>query len=79
MSGNVVEWCWDGWSTNVTDGDGGKASVTNPLGAAPDSGRVIRGGGWSLSGYYCMVACRNPEDPKNSSNAIGFRVVRTAN
>lgn len=78
MSGNVWEWCWDWKNSSVTAGDGGSASVTNPLGASSGSGRVYRGGSWRSDASSCSVAIRNGSGPFDRGNNLGFRVVRTA-
>ena len=78
MSGNVWEWCWDKWYGKVTNGDGGKASVTNPLGYSELSYlRVGRGG--SAESYAEDVTCffRGSSDPSCGYNLTGFRVART--
>lgn len=59
MSGNVCEWCWD-----------------LPFsGAAPDYGRIIRGGSWYQSASYSTVYYRNNDFPHDRRDIIGFRVV----
>ncbi|MFH0909550.1 MAG: SUMF1/EgtB/PvdO family nonheme iron enzyme [bacterium] len=37
--------------------------------------RVLRGGSWNNDATNCRVANRNRNDPTNSNNNIGFRVV----
>jgi len=72
MSGNVWEWCGDwygGYSSSVQ---------TDPAGAISGSNRVIRGGGWGDFARFCRMANRSYDDPANSYNFIGFRVVRPA-
>jgi len=75
MSGNVVEWCQDGF------GFYSSASVTNPTGSASTSERLLRGGGWKgSSGFlsnYCRASERGSDPPGDVFNNIGFRVVRT--
>ena len=80
MSGNVWEWCWDWYDSDVTAGDNGNASVTNPLGALTGSDRVIRGGCWIGGDSDCSVAYRHGHDlPYRRNYVLGFRVVRSAN
>ncbi len=38
--------------------------------------RVLRGGSWNYSGYYCTVSYRNVYGPSNLVNHNGFRVCR---
>ena len=40
MSGNVTEWCWDGY------GDYEESKIVDPTGDASSSVRARRGGGW---------------------------------
>ncbi len=71
MSGNVMEWCWDWYSTSI--------KVSTPAtGVASGSGRVMRGGSWVNSDGSCSVAGRSYNHPFVRSNNFGFRVVRSA-
>jgi formylglycine-generating enzyme required for sulfatase activity len=74
MSGNVGEWCEDGWHENYenapTDGTAWNEnhSVTNITNI-----RVLRGGSWFVNPWDCRSACRYYYD--NRYNDLGFRVV----
>ncbi len=70
MSGNVWEWCKDGYASSYVSYD-----TNNPVGPLSGSGRVCRGGGWSSRASYCRVACRNSRSPGNRYDNLGFRVV----
>lgn len=73
MSGNVSEWCWD-WYGSIS-------SSTGASGASSGDGRVVRGGSWFYSAYYCEVAVRNDNNNNNPdyrSKYYGFRLVRSA-
>jgi formylglycine-generating enzyme required for sulfatase activity len=71
MSGNVSEWCWDWWADSYPNG-----AQTDYRGPASGTYRVVRGGGWSGSSYWCAVANRGGDDPYRRYDMRGFRVVR---
>ncbi len=52
MSGNVWEWCYDGY------GSYSSSAQTNPTGAVNVPERVIRGGGWECPGALCRTTYR---------------------
>ena len=70
MSGNVCEWCWDWYGKIYSD--------TPNTGASSGSDRVVRGGSWYGSGYYCGFSYQSCDAPYIRSSALGFRVVRSA-
>ncbi|MDR1153833.1 MAG: SUMF1/EgtB/PvdO family nonheme iron enzyme [Bacteroidales bacterium] len=70
MHGNVFEWCLDCHSSYAS------SPVTDPVGAATDSYRVIRGGYWGHYAQDCRSAYRNNiELPDGRYGSLGFRVV----
>ena len=78
MSGNVWEWCFDGYDNNPTANDGAYESggfVTDPQGAASGTGRVMRGGGWGSLAGDCVVGDRGNGYPGYSDGDLGFRLV----
>ena len=77
MSGNVWEWCFDRYDNNPASNDSAYVQggiVTDPQGAASGSGRVLRGGSWGLSAYYCTVGPRDFSSPDYGYSNVGFRL-----
>jgi uncharacterized repeat protein (TIGR02543 family) len=70
MSGNIREWCWDWYTTNVDTG-----TVTDPKGPTSGTNRVVRGGGWDYVAALCAVAYRDNRTPDYRLTDLGFRVV----
>ncbi len=71
MSGNVPEWCWDGAGSSIS-------ASTPSTGAAFDSHRVMRGGGWYFTYVdFCDVSEWDIHVPFVGSDRgpFGFRVV----
>ena len=52
MTGNVREWCQDGY------GKYSKGAQNNPIGPGSGSYRVIRGGSWGNTPWYCRSSDR---------------------
>ena len=68
LHGNVLEWCSD-WH-----GDYPTGSVTDPIGPATGSDRVIRGGSWYGVAVYCRSAYRYGLGPLDRYFSLGFRL-----
>jgi formylglycine-generating enzyme required for sulfatase activity len=69
MSGNLMEWCSD-WFGVYTE-----TAQTNPTGPATGYDRIVRGGDFYQSAYYCRVSMRRYTLPVNKGGNIGFRLV----
>ncbi len=68
IHGNVMEWCADWHSPDVSAG-------TDPVGPASGTMRLLKGGSWSMLGHYCTSGSRFRKDPSTRSSETGFRVV----
>ena len=78
MSGNVWEWCFDGYNDNPTANDDAYTSggfVVDPQGTAFGNFRVIRGGSWLYDAESCVVGVRSRVDVDYSSGHLGLRLV----
>ncbi len=75
MSGNVWEWCLDGYDRDFYS----EEAATDPVNTANLAKRVYRGGGWGDSSHYCRPAYRSfAGAPDDTLNFVGFRVVLAA-
>ena len=68
MSGNVWEWCLDGWIRYRS------GAVTDPQGPQSGSYRVRHGGSWDRSAQHCRSARRPGSDLGDRDNRNGFRL-----
>lgn len=79
MSGNVKEWCFDGWyNDNPTANDDAYTSggfVVDPQGTAFGNFRVVRGGGWGSDAEDCVVGLRINFYPGYGNFDLGLRLV----
>ena len=74
MHGNVWEWCFDGYKTNL-----GSCSVTDPRGFG-GTFHVLRGGSWENDAYRCRSAYRyNGYRPDDEIPSFGFRIALVQN
>ena len=72
MSGNVIEWCWDGLKSTL--------ETTTPItGPVTSTRRIARGGSFNSPANTCNVSVRDDYAPDYRYMQNGFRVVRTAN
>ena len=70
MSGNVSEWCWDWYDTNMPNG------VLDPVGPETGKYRIGRGGGWNGWGDDCERAHRKYFAGTIVNSGIGFMGLR---
>jgi formylglycine-generating enzyme required for sulfatase activity len=69
MSGNVQEWCWDGYD------DIQLGTVSDPVGWEGLERRISRGGDWSMDYYPSTTITRYYHTPDYTDMGFGFRVV----
>lgn len=69
MSGNVYEWCLDGYEEYSSE------SEKDPSGDTDGDSRVMRGGCWHYGSNDCRITHRDSDGPSRSSNFVGFRIV----
>ncbi|MCB0534872.1 MAG: formylglycine-generating enzyme family protein [Saprospiraceae bacterium] len=71
MSGNVLEWCSDGYERYSSD------KQHDPMGPASDFYRIVRGGSWGTVPKVCRVAYRNYYQPADRMTTFGLRLARS--
>ncbi len=71
MHGNVWEWCQDRYHKNYN----GAPTDGTAWEAGSDNERILRGGSWCDSAYYCRSANRLCNSPVVRDNYVGFRLV----
>jgi formylglycine-generating enzyme required for sulfatase activity len=71
MSGNVLEWCFDGYGTYPT------TAQSNYTGPASGSARILRGGYYNYTADYLQVGLRIAYGPYMVNAIFGFRFART--
>jgi formylglycine-generating enzyme required for sulfatase activity len=70
--GGVYEWCHDWYAEDL-----GAEDATDPSGPSTGTDRVARGGSYYREARRARAARRTSLDPNDSSQALGFRPVRT--
>ncbi|MCA9047965.1 MAG: formylglycine-generating enzyme family protein [Planctomycetaceae bacterium] len=79
VHGSVDEWCRDAWSEDLyklrVDGVADPVVSAAAVGKSEDDAdRVIRGGSWDSSAWYCRAAFRDWWGPGYRNWYLGFRV-----
>jgi len=72
MAGNVVEWCWDWWSSYTSD------TQVDPTGpTSTQNMRIFRGGSWNTGEFWMRCAARSGNHPYEIYKSYGLRLART--
>ncbi|TAF68087.1 MAG: formylglycine-generating enzyme family protein [Cytophagales bacterium] len=71
MTGNVLEWCQDWYSTNLY---GNIRVLTNPVNNTPAYYRVLKGGSWLMAEHRCRIEEQGVGLPDTRYNYNGFRL-----
>ncbi|MBM74656.1 MAG: hypothetical protein CMK59_04600 [Proteobacteria bacterium] len=74
MSGNVWEWCWDGYGADYY---ADKGNGQDPKGVKSSLDRVCRGGGYSSEEESLRLKIRGRFSKDYRWQGLGFRLVRT--
>nr|MBA2591256.1 formylglycine-generating enzyme family protein [Gammaproteobacteria bacterium] len=70
MHGNVWEWCQDAWHKSYKGAPTGGSAWE----VGGEKSRVVRGGSWDDSPWYCRAAARGSGVPGARNYGVGFRV-----
>ena len=78
MSGNVEEWCWDGYQEGMYDMYALEGLVQDPTGPENSGDRVLRGGGWGVPANLVRVSNRIFVAAPSYRRIFGIRLARSA-
>ncbi|MCL2068066.1 MAG: InlB B-repeat-containing protein [Treponema sp.] len=73
MNGNIMEWCWDWFSSSYYSESNNNMDPTGPLFGIE---RVRRGGSWNNAIGNIRTVSRSSFPPHNDTWVMGFRVIR---
>ena len=73
MSGNVWEWCEDVYGPYPDP----QTKRSKQVDASPLAARVMRGGAFNSSAYYCRIPTRLGRGPQRGNESWGFRLARS--
>ncbi|MEC7983545.1 MAG: SUMF1/EgtB/PvdO family nonheme iron enzyme [Myxococcota bacterium] len=71
MSGNVLEWCWDGYDEYPDK------PVVDPDGSSDEDYKIVRGGSWNRGQAEARIRKRKWMHAASDVDYLGFRIVRT--
>ncbi len=69
--GNVLEWCQD-WR-----GPYSELNVNDPVGPTSGSGKIARGGAWSIIATRCRSDVRHVREPDRGYSLTGLRLAKS--
>ncbi|MEM9920610.1 MAG: SUMF1/EgtB/PvdO family nonheme iron enzyme [Bacteroidota bacterium] len=72
MSGNVWEWCWDGFEKEYYK----RSPIKNPKGPSTTKSKVLRGGSYDSFHIACTVYKRYGFSPNSRDFKHGFRIAQ---
>lgn len=75
LSGNVAEWCWDGYDPDYKRTTQKDLEI-NPQGDPSNILKMYKGGSWIQAAFECRSTARKYLGAPNKRTFIGFRLVR---
>ena len=75
LHGSVWEWCADAWHDNYDNAPSDGSAWEEEEKEGQRLSRVLRGGSWDDTAYYCRSGVRLWASPEVHGRLIGFRIV----